>query len=200
MNPGQGLPKRKAYRLLLVGLALVLLIPACSPQANKNNEELRQEIKGLKSEIKALKEEVAKLEAGQQAMLALLKKSASPPPVAALPPQPSPMLAQPQVTTSPAGAKPLTVSQLLAGQDRYIGTRVTVLGQAGPVLVHHKSLILMSPQGMVEVFFGKIADQKQVQYLTSATLQQPVTVTGVVGLPTKPGSARLQIEAESIEF
>ena len=57
---------------------------------------------------------------------------------------------------------PLTVSQLLAGKDQYLGARVTVKGEVGPVLVHHKSLMLKSPQGMVEVLFGKLPDQKQV--------------------------------------
>jgi hypothetical protein len=200
MNPGQDAPKGMASRLFLVALALLLLVPACSPETGKGNEKLRQEIKGLKNEITALKEQVAKLEAGQQTMLDLLKKSTAPPPAAALPPPQLPMMGQPLVTQPPAEVQPLTVSQLLAGKERYLGTRVTVRGPVGPVLVHRKSLILKSPQGMVEVFFGKIADQKLVQYLTSATLSQPVTVTGLVGPPGKNGSARLQINAESIDF
>lgn len=197
MDSGQGMPQSKAYRLLLVGLALLLLVPACAPETGNSKEKLRKEIQGLKKEITALKEQVAKLETGQQAILELLKKSAPSPPAAALPPQ---LMAQPPVTPSSAVAPPLTISQLLAGKDQYLGTRVVVRGPVGPVLVHHKSLILKSPQGMVEVYFGKITDQKLVQYLTSATLEQPVTVTGIVTPPAKTGSAKLQIDAESIDF
>ncbi len=95
---------------------------------------------------------------------------------------------------------PLTVSQLLAGKDQYLGARVTVKGEVGPVLVHHKSLLLKSPQGMVEVLFGKLPDQKQVARLASTPIDQMLTVTGVVSLPPGPaGLAKLQISAESID-
>ena len=47
---------------------------------------------------------------------------------------------------------------------------MTVKGEAGPVMVHRKSLMLKSPQGMVEVLFGKLPDPKQVQRLTSTPL------------------------------
>jgi hypothetical protein len=93
----------------------------------------------------------------------------------------------------------LTVSELITGKDRYLGTRVTVRGAVGPVLVHHKSLLLKSPEGLVEVFFGKLPDQKQVQRLTSTTLDQPITVTGVAG-PSPKGGAKLEIQAEAIDF
>ncbi len=96
---------------------------------------------------------------------------------------------------------PLTVSQLLAGKDQYLGARVTVKGEAGPVLVNHKSVMLKSPQGMVEVLFGKLPDQKQVARLTSIPIDQPLTVTGVVSLPPgTAGAAKLQISAEAVDF
>jgi hypothetical protein len=67
--------------------------------------------------------------------------------------------------------------------------------------VHHKSLLLKSPEGMVEVFFGKLPDAKQVQRLTSTPINQPLTVTGVVNLPAAgAGAAKLQITAEAIDF
>jgi hypothetical protein len=67
--------------------------------------------------------------------------------------------------------------------------------------VHHKSLLLKSPQGMVEVFFGKLPDAKQVQRLISTPINQPLTVTGVVNLPSgSAGAAKLQITAEAIDF
>jgi hypothetical protein len=178
---------------LVLTLGLALLLSACAPGASPD-QELRQEIQGLKGEVKALQEQVARLEAGQQAILALLQKPAAAPAAA---PAPAPeTLAPPE----PAPASPpLTVSQLLAAQDRYLGTRVTVKGMVGTVLMHHKSFILNSPQGMVEVFFDKLPDAKQVQRLSSTNLDQPVTVTGMVSLPAKAGM-RLQIQAEAVEF
>jgi hypothetical protein len=155
---------------------------------------LRGEIKDLKKEVKALGEKLDKLEVGQQALLMVLKREAAPPEAAATPPQP------PQFQ-APAVPAPLTVSQLLAGKDQYLGARVTVKGEVGPVLVHHKSLLLKSPQGMVEVLFGKLPDQKQVQRLASTPIDQALTVTGVVSLPPgSAGAAKLQISAEAIDF
>ena len=101
----------------------------------------------------------------------------------------------------PAVPAPLTVGQLLASKDQYLGARVTVKGEVGPVLVHHKSLLLKSPQGMVEVLFGKLSDPKQVQRLASTPIDQPLTVTGVVSLPPgRAGAAQLQISAEAVDF
>jgi len=169
-------------------LALLVLVPACPVETGKSNDELRKEIQGLKSEVTSLKEKLAKVEAGQQATLDLLKKSGAPPPEVAGMPE-----------TLPQGLQVLTVGELLAAKERYLGARVTVKGSVGPVLVHHKSLLLKAPQGMVEVFFGKLPDEKLVQRLTSTTLDQPITVTGVVG-PSPKGGANLQIQAEAVEF
>jgi hypothetical protein len=177
---------------LVTLLIIILLFPSCSPNS-KADEELRGEIKDLKKEVKALGEKLDKLEAGQQALLMVLKPAAHPPEAVALPPQP------PQFQP-PAMPAPLTVGQLLAGKDKYLGARVTVKGEVGPVLVHHKSLLLKSPQGMVEVLFGKLPDQNQVQRLTSTPIDQQLTVTGVVNLaPGTAGAAKLQINAESID-
>lgn len=75
------------------------------------------------------------------------------------------------------------MAELLASKDRYLGTRVKVKGMPGPVMVHHKSLMLKGPQGMVEVLFGNLPDPKLVQSLSSTALDKPLTVTGVVNLP-----------------
>jgi len=196
MNLGQGLPKSLVYSVLLGGLMLALMVPACQMETGKTNEEMRKEIQELKSEVTALKEKVTQLQASQQVILGLLKKSEAPPMATFTPPVPTP--AQ-EATPLQGGPQPLTVSQLLAGKDRYLGTRVTVRGPVGPVLVHHKSLLLKAPEGLVEVFFGKLPDEKQVQRLTSSTLDNPITVTGMVG-PSPKGGAKLEIQAEAIEF
>ena len=165
-------------------LAALLLLASCSP-SKKADEEQNREIHGLKAEIAQLKEKLAKLETDQQAIWDLVKKPAGGPESAT------------QMEPAP-GAKPLTVSQLIAGKDRFIGTRVTVKGLVGPVLVHHKSLLLKSPEGLVEVFFGNL-EEKLVQRLTSTLLDQPVTVTGMVS-PAPKGGAKLMITAEGVEF
>jgi hypothetical protein len=189
MNAAQGFLGSRPYRIFLWLLAAWLLLPACAP-GPQSNEDLRKEIQGLKSEVTALKEKLTKLESGQQAILDLLKKSGAPLPEAAGP-EPLPQLQ--------GGPQALTVGQLIAAKDRYLGMRVTVRGPVGPVLVHHKSLLLKSPEGLVEVFFGKLPDEKQVQRLTSFTLDQPITVTGVVS-PSPKGGAKLEIQAEAIDF
>lgn len=171
----------------LIAILLLLAVSACSPAA-KNEEELHRDVQDLKKEVMAMQEKLDKLQAGQQALLDQLKKAPSLPETAVMPPP------QPQVV------QPLTVSQLLAGKDQYLGTRVTVRGPAGPVLVHHKSLMLRAPEGMVEVFYDKLSDPRLVQYLSSATLEQPITVTGLVSLPTRGGGTKLRIDAESIDF
>jgi hypothetical protein len=173
-------------RCVVMLLALVLL-SACAP-SNRAEEELRKEIQALKAQVAAVQEKLDQVQAGQQAMLDLLKQ---PPPVAA------PVAAPSQ----PLGPETLTVGELLASKDRYLGTRVKVKGMPGPVMVHHKSLMLKGPQGLVEVMFGNLPDPKLVQTLSSATLDKPLTVTGVVNLPPARGAgAQLQIIAEAVEF
>jgi hypothetical protein len=150
----------------------------------KAQEELHKEIQGLKTEIKALQEKLAKLEAGQQEILSLLQKPQAPPaPAVAL----------------PAAPEPLSVSQLLKNKERFMGTRVTVKGMPGPVVVHQQTMLLRAPEGMLEVYFGSLPDLKTVNRLTSTSLDQPLTITGLVNPPGKGGGS-LRIIAEAIEF
>jgi hypothetical protein len=168
-------------------------LSACSP-SNQPDEELRKEVQALKTQVAVLHEKLNQVQTGQQAILDLMKQPA--PPAAPLAP-PAPMA----VPSQPPAADALTVDQLLASKDRYLGNRVKVKGMPGPVMVHHKSLMLKGPQGMVEVLFGNLPDPKLIQSLSSAALDKPLTVTGVVNLPPARGAgAQLQINAEAVEF
>jgi outer membrane murein-binding lipoprotein Lpp len=169
---------------LLVWLAALMLLAGCSA-AKKTDEELNRDIHSLKAEIAGLKEKLAKLEADQQAIWEMLKKYDPGTEASA---QKAPSLSD----------QPLTVSQLIADKDRLLGARVKVKGLLGPVVVHHKTFVLRSPGGTVEVFFGNL-DEKLVQRLASQLLDQPVTVTGSVNLPPK-GGAKLAITAEAVDF
>ena len=182
-------------RRLIVMLIALVFLPACAP-SNQAQEELRKEIQALKAQVTALQEKLNQVQTGQQAILDLLKPSApAAGPMAA--PLPPPMA----VPSQPPGLEALTVAELLASKDRYLGTRVKVKGMPGPVMVHHKSLMLKGPQGMVEVLFGNLPDPKLIQNLSSAALDKPLTVTGVVNLPPARGAgAQLQISAEAVEF
>ena len=176
-------------RRLMVLLTVLLFFSACtySPSAD---EQARKEVKDLKAQVAAMQAKLKQMEARQQAILAQLPKAASTTPLPTVKP------------SLPAPApKTLTVGDLLENKDHYLGTRVTVKGMPGPVMVHHKALMLQSPQGMVEVLFGNLQDQKTVQRLTSTTLDKPITVTGVVKQSTARGAiGQIQIEAESVEF
>lgn len=175
--------------IIALVLALVFL-SACTPSSQKE-EELRKEIQALKVQVAAMQDKLNQLQGGQQAILAMLKQ-----------PSPTPSPPEPMVMPSPPPAPgPLTVDQLLASKDRFLGTRVTVKGAVGPVMMHHKSLMLKSPQGMVEVLFGNLPDPKLIQTLNSTPLDKPITVTGMVNLPPARGAgAQLQINAEAVEF
>jgi hypothetical protein len=181
------------HRLGVTLMALVFL-SACTP-SDQAVEELRKEVQALKTQMAVTQEKLSQVQTGQQAIMDLLKKSEpAPAPQASTAPPP-------MVIPAPAAPEPLTVGDLLAAKDRYLGTRVKVKGMPGPVMVHHKSLMLKSPQGMIEVLFGNLPDPKVVQSLTSATLDKPLTVTGVVNLPPAKGAgAQLQIAAEAVEF
>lgn len=199
MGLGSGLPQPSVQwgcrRVIALLLALSLL-SACSPP-NQKNKELSEEIKALKAQITAMQAKLDQLQGGQQAILALMKKPA-PAPIPATAP-----LTEPQIIPSPSPAlASLTVGQLLASKDRYLGARVTVKGVVGPVLMHHQSFMLQSPQGMVEVLFGNLADPKTIQTLTNTPIEnKSVTVTGVVTLsPTQGAGAQLQIHAEAVQF
>jgi outer membrane murein-binding lipoprotein Lpp len=174
-------------RRLMALLMALLFLSACMP-STPTDEQVRKEIKELKAKVAAMQEKLKQVEAEQQAILAQLKKPA---------PAPIPM-AMPSLPSAP---ETLTVGQLLQNKDRYLGTRVTVKGMPGPVMVHHKALMLESPQGMVEVLFGNLPDQKLIQRLTSTTLDKPITVTGVVNPSSTRGAVgQIQINAEAVEF
>ncbi len=195
MKSGHGFRKSLAFGKMsrcLAALAILLLLPAC-PQVGKSEDEMRKEIQGLKAELDTVKGKLAKLEAGQQSILEMLKKQAAP----AQPEVVMPLPAQPQPQAPPPV---LGVGQLIKDKDRYMGSRITVKGPVGPVLMHHKSLMLKSPEGMVEVFFGNIQDKKVVDRLTSVPLDHPITVIGTVNTASKSGGAKLFITAEAVEF
>jgi hypothetical protein len=176
-------------RFIIMLMALASL-SACAPPQQAEGE-LRQEIQALKAQVTAMQEKLNQVQTGQQVILDLLKQPAP----AAAP------IAPVAVPSQPAAPAPLTVDELLASKDRYLGTRVKVKGMPGPVMVHHKSLMLKGPQGMVEVIFGNLPDPKLIQSLTSTALDKPLTVTGVVNLPpTRGAGAQLQINAEAVEF
>ena len=180
------------YRFIVMLMALVSL-SACAPP-NQAQEELRQEIQALKTQVAAMQEKLNQVQTGQQVMLELLRQPA---PAAA----PIAPIAPMAVPSQPPVPEALTVAELLASKDRYLGSRVKVKGMPGPVMVHHKSLILKGGQGMVEVLFGNLPDPKLIQSLSSTALDKPLTVTGVVNLPPARGAgAQLQINAEAVEF
>jgi outer membrane murein-binding lipoprotein Lpp len=192
MGRGHGLPQPTARwgscGIIALCLALVFL-SACAP-ANQKETELRKEIQALKAQVTAMQAKLDQLQGGQQAIIALMKQS------------PPALTPEPMALPSPPPASLLTVGQLLASKDRYLGARVTVKGPMGPVMMHHKSFMLKSPQGMVEVLFGNLSDPKLIQTLSSTPLEdKPITVTGVVNLsPARGAGAQLQINAEAVQF
>jgi hypothetical protein len=180
-------------RFIVMFMALASL-SACTPSNQAADEELRKEIQALKAQVTVMQEKLNQVQTGQQVILDLLKQPA---------PAPAPMApsAPMAVPGQPPASAPLTVDELLASKDRYLGTRVKVKGMPGPVMVHHKSLMLKGPQGLVEVLFGNLPDPKLIQSLSSTALDKPLTVTGVVNLPPARGAgAQLQINAEAVEF
>ena len=177
-------------RFVVMLLALVLL-SACAP-SNQAEEELRKEIQALKAQVAAVQEKLDQVQCRPAGYFG---------PAEAAGARAAPVAAPMAVPSPPPGPESLTVAELLASKDRYLGTRVKVKGMPGPVMVHHKSLMLKGPQGLVEVMFGNLPDPKLVQTLSSATLDKPLTVTGVVNLPPARGAgAQLQIIAEAVEF
>jgi hypothetical protein len=184
-----------AGAILILGL---FLFSACAPATIDEKE-----IQALKAEVAALKEKVERLETEQQQIretLQELQKPEEAPPVSPAPPVP-PTLEPPVPSLAPA-PEALTVGELLKDKDRLVGARVTVKGDPGPVLMHKKILYLQAREGMVEVFFGNLADQKQIERLSAQAIDQPLTVTGL--LAAAPGTAkdptRIQIVAESVDF
>jgi len=185
-------------------LAVLWLIPGCPTPSGV--QELKKEVESLKSEVATLKEKIIQLEAGQKILLGIVKGEG---PQAAAPGAPSattPEVAEGQpLMPAPAGQAapaPLTVEELFKNKDQLVGTRVTVKGVPGPVLMHKKTLFLSGAQGMVEVLYGNLADKKQVERLTAQTIETPITVSGL--LSSAPGQTkepvRLVIMADTVEF
>ncbi len=186
-------------------LVVLWLVPGCP--AVSGDPELKKDIKALKAEVAAVKEKLGQMEANQKVVLELVKNLQQPkvlapgtPTMPGVPgaPAPAPSMGQPG-----AGAPaPLTVAELFKNKDQLIGTRVTVRGVPGPVLMHKKTLFLSGPVGMVEVIYGNIQDRKQVERLTSQTIDAPLTVRGL--LSAAPGqtkeASRLLIMADTVEF
>lgn len=174
----------------LIALLMALMFLAACPPASQKEEELRKEIQDIKAQVASLQEKVNQLQGGQQAMIEMLRQPTAPRPL------------EPMDLPAPLqGTETLTVGQLLASKDKYLGARVTVKGVVGPVMMHHKSLMLKSPQGMVEILFGNLPDPKLVQTLSSTPLNKPLTVTGMVSTsPAKGAASQLQINAEAVEF
>jgi hypothetical protein len=195
---------RRAGYLAVCLLAVLCLIPGCQNQMGV--QELKKEVKVLKSEVTALKEKIIQLEAGQKVLLGIVKgerlKAEKPTAPQATTPEVTKVQPTLPVPAGQAAAAPLTVADLFKNKDRFLGTRVTVKGVPGPVLMHKKTLFMSGPQGMVEVLYGNLQDKKQVERLTSQTIETPIIVSGL--LSTAPGQTkepvRLIIMADTVEF
>jgi len=213
MIPPKSSPSLQSFIFPAFGLALLLSLSGCGPSPAEL-EKVRQEVKDLKTQVAALKEQVNKLEASQQQVLTLLRQLGVvqlPPP----PPPPGPPTGEPQAPAPAAppapGAPPaaapapeasgpqeVSLGQLLKEQGRFLNTRVKVKGRLGMMVLHRKTLSLTSPEGSVEVFFGKLPDIKAAERLGALGLNHPLTVTGTVtAAPKGPG---LRLNAESVEF
>jgi hypothetical protein len=186
-------PSRAAWMAALI-VAVVWLMPGCpSPPGN---QDLKKEVEALKAEVASLKEKIIQMEAGQKVLLELARGTT--PPRAEEPKMEQLPLAQP----AQPSATPMTVDELFKNQEALLGTRVTVKGVPGPVLMHKKTLFLSGPTGMVEVIYGNLQDKTQVDRLTAQALDIPITVSGL--LSAAPGQAkktmRLIIMADAVEF
>jgi hypothetical protein len=203
-NKGGGLIKGPGRAGCLVALivAILWLTPGCPPPPG--NEKLNKEVEALKAEVATLKEKVDKLEATQKILTEMVKMKAAAPLVPAPPGVPGVGAELPGMPPPPgqtAGA-PLTVDELFRNKDQLLGTRVTVKGLPGPVMMHKKTLFMNGPGGMVEVIYGNIQDKRQVDRITAQSIETPITVSGL--LSAAPGQAkgqiRLIIMADSVEF
>lgn len=185
-------------------LAVLWLIPGCTSPSGV--QEMKKEVEALKSEVATLKEKIVQLEAGQKILLGIVKGEGPEAAAPAAPKATTPEVKEGQPTmpvpSGQAAAAPLTVEELFKNKDQLIGTRVTVKGMPGPVLMHKKTLFLSGASGMVEVLYGNLADKKQVERLTAQSIETPITVSGL--LSTAPGQTkepvRLVIMADTVEF
>jgi hypothetical protein len=189
-------PGRAACFLAALILALLWLTPGCAPPTG--GEDLKKEVEALKSEVATLKEKVSQVEAAQKILVEMMKARVAAPGVGAgsteLPGLPAPQTLAP--------GTPLTLDELFKNKDQLLGTRVTVKGLPGPVMMHKKTLFLGGPGGMVEVIYGNLQDKKQVERLTAQNIETPITVSGLLsGAPGQvKGQTRLVIMADSVEF
>ncbi len=191
------LPSAGTWKLSSLSLlfTLLLMLPGC-PAPPQTDEGLKKEVESLKKEVAVLNDQVKKLEAVQKLLLAQMRTEYQAPAAA---PTPAPPAAAPEPAAPPPAPEPLSVSQLIKEKDRYLGFRITVKGPVGPVLVHHKSLMLKAPEGMVEVLLGKLPDQQMVEKLLALPVIGPLTVTGIARISPR-GGTQLQLQAEVLEF
>jgi hypothetical protein len=198
---GGGLMKGPAWAGCLAALILAILwlTPGCPPPPG--NEKLTKEVEALKAEVTTLKEKVDKLEAAQKILTEMVKMKAAVP----APPGVPGMGAELPGMSPPPGqtaGTPLTMDELFRNKDQLLGTRVTVKGLPGPVMMHKKTLFMNGPGGMVEVIYGNLQDKRQVDRITAQNIETPITVTGLLSAApgqTK-GQVRLIIMADSVEF
>lgn len=188
---------RAAWGTALI-LALLWLTPGCP---TSGSEKLPKEVETLKGDVAALKERVNQLEAGQKLLTEMVKlKTAASSPAA--PAMGAELPGMPPAPVQPSAA-PMTLDELFKNQNQLLGTRVTVRGLPGPVLMHKKILFMSGPGGsLLEVIYGNLQDRKQVERLTSQAIDAPITVTGLLsGAPGQAkGQVRLIIMADSVEF
>jgi hypothetical protein len=192
----QGSPRTGGLVALI--LAVLWLMPGCPTPPG--GQDLKKDMEALKTEMAAIKEKLSQVEASQKVLLEMVKgnqkaQAAAPAgTVAGLPVFPAP--------AAPAPGTPLTVDELFKQKDQMLGTRVTVKGLPGPVMMHKKTLFLGGPGGMVEVIYGNLQDKKQVERLTAQNIETPLTVSGI--LSAAPGQTkepvRLIIMADMVEF
>ena len=80
MHTVSGLPQPPVpggVRRFVVMLLALVFLSACAP-SNQAEEELRKEIQALKAQVAAMQEKLNQVQAGQQAILDLLKQPAPP--------------------------------------------------------------------------------------------------------------------------
>ncbi len=96
----------------------------------------------------------------------------------------------------------MTLDELFKNKDHLLGTKVTVRGLPGPVMMHKKTLFMNGPGGMVEVIYGNLQDKKQVDRLTAQNIETPITVSGILSAAPgqSKGQVRLIIMADSVDF
>ncbi len=199
-------PGRAACLAALI-LGILWLAPGCAPPPG--NEKLKKEVETLKAEVATLKEKVDKLDAAQKIITELVRMKtavpAAPTTPAPTPPGVSGAGAElPGMPSAPAQTAwtPMTLDELFKNKDQLLGTKVTVKGLPGPVMMHKKTLFMNGPGGMVEVIYGNIQDKKQVDRITAQSIETPITVSGLLSAAPgqSKGQVRLIIMADAVEF